>query len=190
MTDCPVATAWRLSPNRRARLEGEVVRFVVLHGTWMVSDADALARLTDPEAQVSCHYYVSRDGNVAQLVPEADVAWHAGKSFWDGVDGLNPWSLGVEIGNAGPFAGGVPTTAQEAVISDAQWAAAEPYTDAEYAAVIGLLKDVLARHGLGPEAVLGHDEVSPGRKSDPGCHFDWARLAAAGVALPRPLAAG
>lgn len=188
MTDSPVARALNLSPNRRPRVGEERIRFVVLHGTWMATDADAVARLTDEVSQVSCHYYISRTGEVTQLVREADVAWHAGKSFWQGLEGLNPWSLGVEIGNVGPFAGRVPSVAEEAAISDSQWAAAEPYTEAEYAAVIALLKDVLARHGLGPEAVLGHDEVAPGRKTDPGAHFDWGRLVAGGVALPRPLA--
>lgn len=187
--DSACVSTVRESPNRRARTGSERVRWVVVHGTWMVDDAAALERLCDPAAEVSSHYYIGREGAVTQLVAEADVAWHAGQSRWDGVEGVNAWSIGIEVGNAGPFGGRAPTAAQEAQITDAQWAAAEAYGEAQYGALAVLLQDILDRHGLGPEAVLGHEEVAPGRKTDPGAHFDWARLARAGVALPRPLAA-
>lgn len=176
------------SPNGRERRDDEALRMVIVHGTWMASDEEALARLRDPEAQVSCHYYIDRKGGIFQLVAEDRVAFHAGKSRWkiDGgwVEGLNGWSIGIELGNAGPFAGRVPGAAEEAHISDRQWAEAEPYGDGQYQALIALLQDILQRHPeIAPREVVGHDMVSPGRKTDPGRHFDWHRLMRAGVCV-------
>lgn len=172
------------SPNHRARVAPEEARYVILHGTWMADDEEALRRLTDPATQVSCHYLITHGGEIVQLVDETLAAFHAGKSTWDGIDGLNGYSLGIEIGNAGPFAT-PPTPEQEATPN---WANATPYTDAQYAALINLLTDIMERMPrITSNHVLGHSEVAPGRKSDPGPHFDWSRLAAAGVALPRPL---
>lgn len=174
------------SPNKRERKEGERLEFIIIHGTWMVGDEGALARLTDPVAEVSCHYYITRSGEVIQLVPEAEVAFHAGKSHavngmgWT-VEGLNGWSLGIEIANSGPF-GAIPPTPQQEANPD--WSKAEPYTVAQYDALTELLRDIMARHPeIVPERVLGHDAVSPGRKSDPGQHFDWQRLIEAGVTI-------
>lgn len=178
------------SPNGRARRGDERLEFVVIHGTWMPDDAGALARLTDAAAEVSCHYYITRAGEIVQLVGEERVAFHAGKSkavASDGreIDGLNGWSLGIELGNAGPFAS-PPDAGMEAAVTSADWQRAEPYTEAQYAALIALLQDILARNpGISASRVLGHDAVSPGRKSDPGPLFDWPRLAAAKVSLGR-----
>lgn len=167
------------SPNRRARKGDERLEFVVVHGTWMAGDEGALMRLCDPAAEVSCHYYVTREGEVIQLVPEQDVAWHAGKSHavnslgWN-VEGLNGWSLGIEVANSGPFGDTVPTPAMEA---NPDWRLAEPYAEIQYERLAVLLADILRRHpAITRERVLGHDEVSPGRKSDPGPHFDWVKL--------------
>lgn len=172
------------SPNWRERKAGASLRYVVIHGTWMADDAAALARLCDPAAEVSAHYLIQHDGQTVQLVDEDKVAFHAGKSAWEGVEGLNDWSLGIEIGNAGPF--DAPPTADTEKNPD--WGRAKPYLEAQYEAVIALLKGIMARHPqIRPEHVLAHSEVSPGRKSDPGPGFEWERLAAAGVALRRPL---
>ena len=174
------AAQWRPSPNFRPRRPGEVVRLVVMHGTWMAGDASALARLCDAAAEVSCHYYIARDGVVTQLVREADVAWHAGKSQWqfgdEVVEGLNPLSLGIELGNSGPFMA-FPDGPPPEVEATPDWLNFEPYTDAQYEALAALLSSVLVRYPqLTISDVVGHDAVSPGRKSDPGPHFDWLRL--------------
>lgn len=174
------------SPNGRERCAGENIRYVILHGTWMADDEAALARLCDPAAEVSSHYYITRAGEIIQMVAESRVAHHAGKSYWldpdkGDLDGLNPWSIGIEIGNAGPFAG-TPTVDQEKSAPD--WSRAEPYTEAQYQAVVVLLCDILARNPqVIPARVLGHADIAPGRKTDPGLHFDWQRLAAAGVCV-------
>jgi N-acetylmuramoyl-L-alanine amidase len=174
------AALWRPSPNFRPRGPGERVRLVVVHGTWMAGDAAALARLCDAAAEVSCHYYISRAGEVTQLVSEADVAWHAGQSRWeiDGevVEGLNPFSLGIELANSGPFQAYPDGPPREVEAGPVDWTRAEPYTEAQYAALGALLGDILPRYGLDARAVVGHDAVAPGRKRDPGAHFDWARV--------------
>ncbi|MCA3244211.1 MAG: N-acetylmuramoyl-L-alanine amidase [Alphaproteobacteria bacterium] len=171
----------RPSPNRRPRTNTEQVRLVVLHATYMADDEAALQRLTDPATEVSCHYYVARDGTITQLVPEAEVAWHAGQSRWvfpDGaeVEGLNGHSLGIEIGNAGSFGKAYPEGPPKHLEQAPDWAQAEPFTPAALASLTALLQDVLHRHGLNPDAVVGHDQISPGRKTDPGPHFPWAQL--------------
>lgn len=172
------------SQNRRPRRPEERLEFVIIHGTWMPGDEPALARLTDPAVEVSCHYYITRTGEVIQLVKESDVAYHAGRSraFNSAdveVEGLNPWSLGIELANSGPFEAGIPSPEQE-LIPD--WSLAEPYTQVQYDVLIKLLKDIETRHpGISPLRILGHYQVSAGRKSDPGPHFDWGQLVNGGV---------
>ena len=166
------------SPNKRARRGEETLRLVVIHGTWMRDDAAALARLCDPAAEVSCHYYITRSGEVIQLVDEREVAFHAGKSAWRDITGsVNGYSLGIEVANSGPFLeypDGPPAGVEQGSVD---WAAAERYSEAQYAALIGLLRDILRRNpGILPEAVVGHSEVAPGRKIHPGEHFDWKRI--------------
>lgn len=171
----------RPSPNRRPRTNQERVRLIVLHATYMASDEAAIQRLTDPATEVSCHYYVARDGAITQLVPDEDVAWHAGLSRWvfpDGteIEGLNGHSIGIEIGNAGPFGKTYPDGPPKDLEQAPDWTQAEPFTEAALASLTALLRNLLHRHGLGPEAVVGHDQIAPGRKTDPGPHFPWERL--------------
>lgn len=162
------------------------MRYVIIHGTWMRDDKEALERLCDPVAEVSAHYYITRAGEVIQMVPEGRIAYHAGKSEWEDpetgyVSGLNASSIGIEIGNAGPFLL-PPDASGEIDSSHIVWAKAEPYTGQQYKALIELLRDILARNPfISPRRVLGHSDVSPGRKSDPGLHFDWQQLVDAEV---------
>ncbi|HEX2859359.1 MAG TPA: N-acetylmuramoyl-L-alanine amidase [Alphaproteobacteria bacterium] len=151
------------SPNWRER-SNAALKYVIIHGTWMKSDDEAIARLRDEVTEVSSHYVITRSGELVQLVGEDKSAFHAGLSHWDGVKNLNDWSIGIEIGNDGK----------------------EPYTEAEYATLIELLRDIQSRYkAITPHNVLGHDDIAPGRKTDPGKHFDWKRLVSAGV-VSRP----
>ena len=159
----------RPSPNHDARPEGGAIDMVVLHYTGMETAEAALARLCDPQAKVSAHYLVDEDGTVVRLVDEGRRAWHAGVAWWRGMSDINARSIGVELVNPGHEFG------------------YRPYPEAQMAALIELCRGILARHPIPPERVLGHSDVAPGRKQDPGELFDWAALAAAGVGLwPAP----
>lgn len=162
----------RISPNSgdRQAVDGRVgVRHLVLHYTGMKTAAAALERLTDAAAQVSAHYLLDEDGTVTRLVPEDRRAWHAGKSFWRGVRDINSTSIGIEIVNPGHDHG------------------YRLFPDAQIDALIELAGGVIARHGITPDNIVGHSDIAPGRKIDPGELFPWQRLAAAGVGLwPEP----
>ncbi|MSQ86869.1 MAG: N-acetylmuramoyl-L-alanine amidase [Alphaproteobacteria bacterium] len=156
----------RPSPNHGARqpVDGATaVRFVVLHYTGMATAEQALARLTDPLAQVSAHYLINDEGEIFHLVPEDRRAWHAGVSYWQGRRDLNSLSIGIEITNPGHDCG----------------YRAFPQTQID--AVRDLVKDILARHMLNADAVIGHSDIAPGRKIDPGELFPWEHLASTGL---------
>ena len=171
--DSPLVDFVFSSPNGRERKASEKVTLIVLHGTWMKDDVGAVARLCDPATEVSCHYYIMRHGEIAQLTPEARVAWHAGKSVWEGVEGVNAFSLGIEIGNGGDGTGELAPYVSQV----------EPYYPHQYLSLIQLLKELVQRYpGV---KIVGHDQISPGRKTDPGAHFDWSKLLAAGLPVAR-----
>jgi N-acetylmuramoyl-L-alanine amidase len=153
------------SPNHGPRPPGVAVDMLVLHYTGMVSAAAALERLCDPAAQVSAHYVIDEDGTVFRLVPEERRAWHAGVSCWAGRSGVNDFSIGVELVNPGH-----------------DWGY-RPFPEAQMAALEELAADIVSRHRIPPARVLGHSDVAPHRKIDPGELFDWARLARAGLGL-------
>lgn len=151
------------SPNHGERADGCLPDMILLHYTGMGTADGALDWLCRDESQVSSQYFVHEDGRVLQLVPEARRAWHAGKSFWAGEVDINSLSIGIEIANAG-HPGGLPD-----------------FPDAQITAVIALCRDITARRGIAPERILGHSDVAPVRKVDPGEKFPWDRLAAGGV---------
>jgi N-acetylmuramoyl-L-alanine amidase len=150
------------SPNFGARRDGARPDLVVLHYTAMVSAEAALARLRDPEAEVSAHYLVGRDGRVWRMVAEEARAWHAGVGSWGEVGDVNSRSIGIELDNAGPL-DGFP-----------------PFPEAQMVALEALIDGVRARWEIPAARVIGHSDMAPGRKIDPGPKFDWARLARAG----------
>lgn len=151
------------SPNFGPRKDGDRISLVILHYTGMETAAAALDRLCDPAAEVSAHYLVDTDGEIWSLVDESQRAWHAGLSYWDGETDINSRSIGIEIQNQGP---GLET---------------HPFPRPQMDAVSLLCQDVMLRHRIGPAGVLGHSDISVGRKVDPGPEFPWARLAADGV---------
>lgn len=151
------------SPNQGERAGGQSPNMILLHYTGMGTADGALDWLCRAESQVSSHYFVHEDGRVLQLVPEARRAWHAGKSIWQKQADINSLSIGIEIANAG-HPGGLPQ-----------------FPDAQIEAVIALCRDCGERWSITPERVLGHSDVAPVRKVDPGERFPWARLHAAGV---------
>lgn len=144
------------------------VSMVVLHYTGMRMGAEALERLCDPRAKVSAHYLIDEDGTVIALVPEDKRAWHAGRSYWRGITDVNSASIGIELVNPGH-----------------EWGY-RPFPDAQMEALLPLLADIVDRHGISPTNVVGHSDVAPARKTDPGELFDWERLARLRLALPIP----
>ena len=151
------------SPNFDARTVPPSM--IVLHYTGMKTGEEALARLRDPEAKVSSHYLVEEDGRVFRLAPEERRAWHAGASFWRGRRNINGDSIGIEIVNPGH-----------------EWGY-RAFPDAQVAAVIELLADVRTRWTIEDRDIVGHSDVAPARKDDPGELFPWKRLAEAGHGL-------
>jgi N-acetylmuramoyl-L-alanine amidase len=152
------------SPNHDDR-GGVAIDMLVLHYTGMRTGADALARLCDPSANVSAHYTVDEDGTVYVHVPEARRAWHAGVSCWVGATDINARSIGIELVNPGHEFG------------------YRDFKDAQIEALITLCHGILLRHPIASARVLGHSDVAPARKEDPGELFPWERLAKAGIGL-------
>jgi len=146
------------------------VDMLVLHYTGMASGAAALERMCDPKAEVSAHYMVWEGGLISQLVSEDKRAWHAGVSAWQGDDDLNSRSIGIEIVNGG----------HDVPLPDGTL---PPYPDAQIAAVITLCQGILSRHAIPSSRIVAHSDIAPARKSDPGEHFPWARLAASGIGI-------
>ena len=151
----------RPSPNFGPRRDGARPDIVVLHFTAMPDVEEALARLCDREAKVSAHYLIARNGAVWHLVDERERAWHAGSGAWGAVDEVNSRSIGIELDNAGNH----------------------PYSEPLMAALETLLPDILARWSIPRERVIGHSDLAPDRKRDPGPRFDWRRLARQGFAI-------
>jgi len=144
------------------------ISMVVLHYTGMVDAASAIARLADAKAKVSAHYVVAEDGQVIRMVAEEKRAWHAGRSWWRGTTDINSASIGIEIVNPGHEFG------------------YRPFPEAQVDAVIELLGGIVPRYGITRGNVVGHSDVAPARKEDPGELFPWYRLARLRLALPRP----
>ena len=153
----------RQSPNYNERRPGKAIDMLVMHYTGMRDAEAALKRLTDPEAQVSSHYLIDEAGKVYRLVDEQRRAWHAGVSFWAGERDINSVSIGIELVNPGHEFG------------------YQTFPEAQMAALVELSHGILARHNIPPSRVLGHSDVAPARKIDPGELFDWQRLAKAGI---------
>jgi N-acetylmuramoyl-L-alanine amidase len=161
--ESPAAAKVFPSPNHGERKDGRRPDMLLLHYTGMPVDGEALQWLCNPVSQVSCHYFVFPDGHTLQLVPEARRAWHAGVSAWGEDRDLNSCSIGIEIAHPG-HDGGLP-----------------PYPDAQIAALERLCLDIVRRWRIPADRVLGHSDVAPDRKRDPGELFPWERLHKAGV---------
>lgn len=169
-----------LSPNADARPSGAEIALIVVHsinlppgefgGPWIERlFTNTLPATGHPyfrdlaSARVSAHVLVRRDGSLVQFVPFGGRAWHAGESSWAGRRACNDYSVGIEIEGCDDV----------------------PYSDAQYrrlAALVAALR--IAYPAVAPDAVVGHSDVAPGRKTDPGAAFDWARFQAAGLTAP------
>ncbi|MGV6811692.1 MAG: N-acetylmuramoyl-L-alanine amidase [Brevirhabdus sp.] len=149
------------SPNFGQRRDGAQPDMVVLHYTAMATAKAALERLCDPKVEVSAHYLIDEAGQVFRLVAEEMRAWHAGAGAWGGVTDVNSRSIGIELANPG----------------DA------PFAAAQMDALERVLAAIMARWSIPPERVIGHSDMAPDRKRDPGARFDWRRLALSGLSI-------
>jgi N-acetylmuramoyl-L-alanine amidase len=163
------------SPNHGERAGNRLPDMIVLHYTGMPDADKALERLCSPASEVSCHYFITEDGRIIQCVPESRRAWHAGESSWGDETDINSCSIGIEIHNPGHDHG---------------------YPDfprRQIAAVTALCRAILHRRYIRPERVLGHSDVAPLRKRDPGEKFPWMLLHRAGIGQwvnPAPIVPG
>ena len=155
----------RPSPNCGPRPDGIPVDTLVLHYTGMKSAEEALARLCDPAAKVSAHYCVDEDGAITRLVAEDQRAWHAGIAYWRGETDINARSIGIELVNPGHEFG------------------YRPFPEVQITALTLIASAILRRHPITPRNVVGHSDIAPSRKQDPGELFDWPRLARVGIGL-------
>ncbi|MBM3503401.1 MAG: N-acetylmuramoyl-L-alanine amidase [Alphaproteobacteria bacterium] len=153
----------RPSPNSDERRLA--IDMIVLHYTGMRSASAAIERLCDPRSKVSAHYVIDEEGRVVALIEESRRAWHAGVASWHGETDINSCSIGIELANPGHEFG--------------YRAFAEP----QMRALERLALDVMKRHDISAARVLGHSDVAPERKIDPGELFDWQRLAVRGIGL-------
>jgi N-acetylmuramoyl-L-alanine amidase len=144
------------------------ISMIVLHYTGMPDAASAITRLTDAAAKVSAHYLIAEDGQIVQMVDEAKRAWHAGKSHWRNTDDVNSASIGIELVNPGHEFG------------------YRPFPDPQIEALIPLMKTLMTRYRITRGNIVGHSDVAPARKDDPGELFPWAKLARLRLALPSP----
>ncbi|MEM1237122.1 MAG: N-acetylmuramoyl-L-alanine amidase [Pseudomonadota bacterium] len=151
---------WHPSPNFGPRRDGLRPTLIVLHYTVMTPAEVAIGRLCDPEHEVSAHYVIGECGTLWKLVDEEMRAWHAGAGSWKGQEDINSRSIGIEMVNDGQ----------------------SPYAEPLMATLEALLPEIMKRWDIPREGVIGHSDMAPGRKIDPGPHFDWARLEAKGLA--------
>jgi len=144
--------------SANSSLRTNKIEYIILHYT-EIPLQDALARLISAKSEVSAHYLIKKDGEVLQLVDDYKIAWHAGKSSWKNFTHLNRHSLGIEIDNSG--------------ISE--------FSAIQIESCIGLCRYLVNKHNINPASVIGHSDVAPDRKIDPGIFFDWQRLAKHGL---------
>lgn len=144
------------------------VSILVLHYTGMPDAQSAINWMANPDSKVSAHYVVTEDGNIVRMVDETKRAWHAGVAHWRGISDVNSASVGIELVNPGH-----------------EWGY-RPFPQAQINALIPLVHDIMQRHRITRGNVVGHSDIAPSRKQDPGELFPWMKLAKLRLALPRP----
>ena len=158
------------SPNFNDRPKDIVPNILVIHYTGMQSLDQALQRLMSSNSQVSAHYLISRKGEIFKLVSEEKRAWHAGVSYWRGETDINSYSIGIELENPGHEFG------------------YSKFTKGHMSVLTELCVEIINKYSISPENIVGHSDIAPRRKKDPGELFDWKSLAKKGVGLwPEPI---
>ena len=152
------------SPNfAKKNRKSKEINFVIIHYTGMQSEIESLSRLKNPKSKVSCHYLINRRGKIIQMVKEKDIAWHAGKSKWKKFVDLNENSIGIELVNKGHKFG------------------YQNFPKIQIKTLISLCKNLKKKHRIKKENFLGHSDIAPMRKIDPGEKFPWKKLSKNGL---------
>ena len=148
------------SPNfNTPKRQKKNIKYIIIHYTGMKNELSALNRLTDYKSKVSAHYFIKKNGKIINLVPDLYEAWHAGKSNWKNTQSLNRYSIGVEIQNSG------------------HENSYEKYSNKQINSVKKLLRFLTKRYRVNCKNILGHSDIAPNRKKDPGEKFPWKKLA-------------
>ena len=142
-------------PNKRRSKE---IKFIIFHYTGMKKEIDAINKLTSQKSKVSCHYFIKRNGQILTLVPDLYIAWHAGISFWKNFKSINKNSIGIEISNPGHRYKYLK------------------FNKEQMKSVLRLSKHLINKYKIKPKFILGHSDISPDRKKDPGEKFPWKNL--------------
>lgn len=152
-------TILNLSPNysKKNRLKRDI-KFVIIHYTGMQSEIESIKRLKNPKFKVSCHYLINRKGKIVQMVKDKNIAWHAGKSMWKQFKNLNKNSIGIELVNKGHQFG------------------YQNFSSNQVKSLIKLCKNLKKKYSIKKEDFLGHSDIAPLRKTDPGEKFPWKKL--------------
>ena len=154
------------SPNfNKTKRKGSNIKYIIVHYTGMRKESDALKRLTKIQSEVSSHYFIKNNGKLLLLVPELYIAWHAGKSSWKNKKFLNKSSIGIEISNPGHGNG------------------YKKFSKKQIQILINLLKHLINKYKINPKNILGHSDIAPERKKDPGEKFPWKKLARKKVSI-------
>tara|TARA_A100001015_G_scaffold302376_1_gene390499 strand:- start:89 stop:796 length:708 start_codon:yes stop_codon:yes gene_type:complete len=147
------------SPNHSKKIRRKKdIKFVIIHYTGMQSEIESIKRLKDPKKKVSCHYLINRKGEIIKLVREKNIAWHAGKSKWKKFNNLNNYSIGIELVNKGHEFG------------------YQSFSRQQISSLIKLCKKIKKKYLIKKENFLGHSDIAPLRKVDPGEKFPWKKL--------------
>ena len=153
-----------LSPNySKKNRQKKDIKFVIIHYTGMQSEIESVRRLKNPKYKVSCHFLINRKGDIVKMVEEKNIAWHAGKSKWKKFTNLNKVSIGIELVNKGHQFG------------------YQKFTHKQIGSLILVCKNLKKKYALKSENFLGHSDIAPLRKIDPGEKFPWKKLSAHGI---------
>ncbi len=154
------------SPNYNKKTRSnKSITAIILHYTGMQSERESIKRLTNHKSKVSCHYLINRRGMIIKLVNERYVAWHAGKSMWKNYKNLNENSLGIELVNKGHKYG------------------YQSFTKKQITKLVRLCKKLKKKYKIKNNLILGHSDISPLRKIDPGEKFPWGYLSSKGIGI-------
>ena len=154
-----IKTTLNYSPNfSPEKRDPKEIKFIIFHYTGMKKESEALNRLTDIQSEVSSHYFIKNNGEIITLVPELYIAWHAGKSSWKNYDHLNKLSIGIEISNPGHQFN------------------YKRFSEKQISSLLRLSKYLIKKYKINPSNILGHSDVAPDRKKDPGEKFPWEYL--------------